>query len=157
MKVSRIINDREYLAYIYDLLNEQTLSLENFVHHHHTTRLRHCLNVSYRNYRICRLLGFDAKAAARAGLLHDFFFYERKNYDKKITGKGHMSGHPEIAFHNASEIFNITPMETDIILSHMWPLSLHMPHFRESIVIIIVDKYCALLEGLRIKSKASRI
>lgn len=157
MKVSRIINDREYLAYIYDLLTDQTLSLENYVHHHHTTRLRHCLNVSYRNYRICTLLGFDARAAARAGLLHDFFFYERKNYDKKITGKGHMSGHPEIALNNASEVFNITQKETDIILSHMWPLSVHMPHFRESVVIIIVDKYCALLEGLRIKSKASRI
>ena len=157
MKVSKIINDREYLAYIYDLINEQTLSLEKFVHHHHTTRLRHCLNVSYRNYKVCRLLGFDAKAAARAGLLHDFFFYERKNYDRSITGKGHMSGHPEIAFNNASEVFNITQKETDIILSHMWPLSVHMPHFRESVVIIIVDKYCALLEGLRIKSKASRI
>lgn len=157
MKIKKLLNDRIYLAYIHDLINDQTLSLERFVHHHHTTRLRHCLNVSYRNYKICRLLKLDARSAARAGLLHDFFFYECSDYDKSDDGKGHLRAHPEIANKNASSVFDITPKESDIILKHMWPITLRLPQCKESVVIIIVDKYCALLEAFRLKNKSSRI
>ncbi len=157
MNVKKLLNDRIYLGYIHDLINDQTLSLEQFVHHHHTTRLRHCLNVSYRNYKICRFFKLDARSAARAGLLHDFFFYDRCNYDKANEGKGHLRAHPEIANKNASSTFKITPKESDIILKHMWPITLKLPQCKESVVIIFVDKYCALLEAFRLKLKSSRI
>lgn len=157
MNIKKILNDRIYLGYIHDLINDQTLSLEKFVHHHHTTRLRHCLNVSYRNYKICKLLKLDARSAARAGLLHDFFFYDCSNYEKSNVGKGHLRAHPEIANENASSAFNLSAKESDIILKHMWPITFKLPNFKESLVIIFVDKYCALLEALRLKIKSTRI
>lgn len=157
MKTTKILNDRLYLEYIHDLINEKTLSLENFIHHKHTTRLRHCLNVSYKNYRICKKLSLDARSAARAGLLHDYFFHERKEFNKITDGAGHMKEHPEIALNNASKIFPINKKESDIILCHMWPVTHRSPNYAESVIIILVDKICAISEILRFKCKKSRL
>lgn len=157
LKTNRLLNDRIYIEYISDLITEQTLSLEQFVHHKYTTRLRHCLNVSYRNYKICKFLKLDAKAAARAGLLHDFFFHERKEFNRTTDGAGHMKEHPYIALKNAEESFEITLKESDIILKHMWPVTKEKPEYIESVIITIVDKYCAVIERLRFKYKNTRI
>lgn len=157
MKTSILLSDRTYLEYIYDLLTEQTLSLEKFIHHKHTTRLRHSLYVSYLNYRICRILKLDSRSAARAGLLHDYFFYERKEYNKKRTGPGHMRAHPSTALENASSEFEISDREADIILNHMWPCTFKRPRYPESVIIILVDKFCAVSEVLRIKNKTTRL
>lgn len=157
MKASQLLKDKLYIEYIHDLLTEKTLSLEEIIHHKNTTRLRHCLSVSYRNYRICRFLNLDAKAAARAGLLHDYFFYDRKEFNKNNKGVGHMRSHPAAALANASDSFELTEKEADIILSHMWPVTLKRPRFAESVVIIIVDKYCAVLELLGMMKNKNRL
>ena len=63
---------------ISDLLENETVqSLKQFRHHVQTTRFQHSLNVAYYNYIFCSRFGWDARAAARAGMLHDLFFYNR--------------------------------------------------------------------------------
>jgi len=42
--------------------------------------------------------------------------------------------------------FTVNDVEQDIIEKHMWPATRQMPHYKESYVIVIVDKYCAALE-----------
>lgn len=137
--------------------SEEVQKLGNYTHHIHTTRLQHSLNVSYYNYIICKFLRLNAVAAARAGLLHDLFYYERKGK------KSHFSSHPEIALENAKEFFDIDTLESDMIEKHMWPVRIkRIPKYKESYVIVFVDKYCAILEVVspkyqkmksRIKSK----
>jgi uncharacterized protein len=43
-------------------------------------------------------------------------------------------------------------IEKDIIEKHMWPLTLRLPRYKESYVVLMVDKYCALTETLNLLS-----
>lgn len=137
----------EYYDLVKDLLNDPNiLELMNYKHHNSTTRFQHSLNVSYYNYLVCRKLHLDARAGARAGLFHDLFFYDRKEHTP-VKGEGwHGVGHPKVAFFNTSELFSIDQREGDMIIKHMWPLTLSFPRYRESYVITFVDKFCAVAE-----------
>lgn len=130
-----------------DLVADRTvLQMKNYTHHCGTSRYQHCLNVSYYNFVVCRFFGFNANEAARAGILHDLFLYDRHEHTP-VEGEGwHGVGHPKVAFSNASEAFSITPLEGDMILKHMWPLSPELPKYKETFVITLVDKYCAIAE-----------
>ena len=137
----------DYYDCVKDLLNDPNiLKLMEFKHHNCTSRFQHSLNVSYYNFIICRKLHLDARAGARAGLFHDLFFYDRKEHTP-VKGEGwHGVGHPKVAFFNASELFSIDQREGDMIIKHMWPLTLSFPRYRESYVITFVDKFCAVAE-----------
>ena len=53
------------------------------------------------------------------------------------------------ALANAQESYDLTDLEKDIIYSHMWPLNItHIPHYRESVIVGIADKYTASRERL---------
>ena len=50
-----------------------------------------------------------------------------------------------------SQICVLTEVEQDIIVKHMWPLTLRkVPKYRESFVVSSADKICALAEMLQI-------
>lgn len=137
----------EYYSCVSDLLEStEVQQLGEFRHHKGTTRLQHSLNVSYYNFLLCRKLRLDACSAARAGLLHDLFLYDRKEHEPVDGEGGHCSGHPKVAFFNAAEYFPINDKEGDMIANHMWPLTRHMPRCAETWVIQAVDKFCALGE-----------
>ena len=137
----------EFYGCIRDLLESQSVErLKDFSHHLGTSRFQHCLNVSYYNFLVCRRLGLDARAGARAGLLHDFFFYDRRGCKKADIKGFHISVHPMIAFINAAELFPISELESDMIVCHMWPITKNFPRHRETFVITFVDKFCAVAE-----------
>ena len=137
--------ESEYYSYVRDLLSDRTvLSLGNFRHHIGTTRFQHSLNVSYYNFRLCKLLHLNARSAARAGLLHDLFFYDRKNHEKIM--RSHSEEHAVTALYNASEMFPINELEGDMIINHMWPMTRRLPRHRETYIITLVDKFCAVAE-----------
>lgn len=80
----------EFRTYIEDLFDNDTVQkLDRFTQHFHTSRLQHSLNVSYYSYRIAKVIGCDCRAAARAGLLHDLFWYDWRN--KKLHRCTHFS------------------------------------------------------------------
>ncbi|MGN1339855.1 MAG: HD domain-containing protein [Oscillospiraceae bacterium] len=137
----------DYFDCVSDLLRSDAVQqLGEFRHHKGTTRLQHSLNVSYYNYLICRRFHWDARSAARAGLLHDLFLYDRKEHER-VEGEGwHGVGHPKIAFFNAVEMFPLNERESDMIINHMFPITPHLPRYRETWVIQLVDKFCAMCE-----------
>lgn len=135
----------EYFGYVRDLLSNRAVqSLKDFRHHIGTTRFQHSLNVSYYNYRLCKLLHLNAGSAARAGLLHDLFFYNRKDHEKIM--RSHSEEHAITALCNASEMFPINELEGDMIINHMWPMTRRLPRHRETFIITLVDKFCAVAE-----------
>ena len=141
-------DDREYLEDVADLMgNQQVQSLKNYVHHHYTNRLDHSIGVSYRSYRLAKWLGLDAKATARAGLLHDLFFYDSKD-KKTVGGRGHNYEHPRIALKNALAITQLSPKEQDIIVKHMFGATLALPAYPESYIVTLMDKYSSIRELL---------
>ena len=139
------IKKDEFFEIINDILANNEVNKLNFYKHHYAyTRLEHSLSVSYTSFIICKFLHLDYKSVARAGLLHDLFFYDCEN--KFARPKKHISNHPKIALQNAENLFILNDKEKDIILKHMWPLTFVPPKYLESFIITFVDKYCALKE-----------
>lgn len=140
---------RTYYVLVSDLLeHDEVQRLKQFRHHVHTTRFQHSLNVSYYSYWLCRRFHWDAVSAARAGLLHDLYFYETSEYDREQAPNqiSHLTFHPKLALLNASMRFSLNAIEKDIIVHHMWPISRQRPQYKESFVVSFVDKYVAVLE-----------
>lgn len=50
-------------------------SMKKFNHHSQTSCFKHSIHVSYMNYIVCKKLGLDDNAAAKAGLLHMICFF----------------------------------------------------------------------------------
>lgn len=147
--------DREFLDDIKDLLASDVVRrLRNYPHHKSVTRFEHSLYVAYRSYRMAKWFGWDSRAAARGGLLHDLFFYDWR--DKDPNRGWHVTFHPAAACREAEAAFGLTPVERDIILKHMWPLSPHMPRYWESVAVMLMDKYCALMEVLFLSRRKLR-
>ncbi len=142
----------EYHDAIFDILSSSEVqSLKEFAHHHSMTRFQHCLNVSYYSFLMCRKLGFNAEQAARAGLLHDLY-----ESSPRCT-KEHLKNHPDIALENARKSFRLTKVEADIIQKHMWPIRKGHPKYPESYIVMLTDKYIAMIEYLiYLKSKAEK-
>ena len=139
----------EFYTLVQDLISNETVQkMKEFRQHYDTSTYQHCFYVAYISYKICKKLGLDYKAAARAGILHDLFLYDWRNSHKRLNMKGfHAFVHPKIALENASKLFTLTDKEKDIIVKHMWPITLAIPKYPESFVITFVDKYSALQES----------
>lgn len=149
MQYARVIQnlDHEYYLLIEDLIhNEDILRLAGITHHHFTNRLEHSITVSYVSYRLARKWNLNERAVARAGLLHDFF-HEGREAMAKLDGGSHSYLHPRIALTNALQITDLSDLERDIILKHMFLVSkCWLPQFRESYLVTFVDKYIAIKE-----------
>jgi len=139
--------DKEFDLIIEEIVQNQTVQrMKEFRQHYDTSCFEHCKNVAFISYKICKKLNLDYKSAARAGMLHDLFLYDwRKRQDGR---KGlHAFTHPRTALENSKKIFELNEKEEDIILKHMWPLTVKLPKYSESYIVTIADKYCALGES----------
>ena len=144
------INIQEFKEIIKDITeNASVLSLKEHVQHMKGSRYKHCYEVAFYTYVLCKKLGLDYISATRGAMLHDFYFYDWRN--KGVEGQKHFHAyrHPRIALNNATENFALNELEKDIILKHMWPLTFPLPRFSESYIVTLVDKYCATKEFFR--------
>lgn len=127
----KVPDDREYILLVKKMLDcPQVVQMSQYIQHGTTTCLEHSINVSYLSYLYCRRHGLNSCAAARGGLLHGF-------------------NHPRVALENAKKLFNLSPLECDIILRHMWPLTITPPRYKETFIIVWFDKYCSTMETIR--------
>ena len=58
--------------------------------------------------------------------------------------------HAHTALRNASRDFTLNAVERDVIARHMFPLNLTPPRYRESVLVCLADKFCAVTETLRL-------
>lgn len=135
---------KEYLSEVQHIFADQEfLSLSQYVHHQWTNRLMHSINVSYLSWLIAKKLRCDEKAAARAGLLHDFCPYD---FGKRTpTGEHQAFFHPKAAASNSLQKFELSQREVNAILTHMFPLG-PVPRNKEAWIITLADKICATME-----------
>ncbi|AZP05531.1 HD domain-containing protein [Jeotgalibaca ciconiae] len=139
--------DEEFLSYITDLLEtEEVQKLKDITQHYYSTRLDHSISVAYRSYCIAKRFKCDVRAIARAGLLHDLFYYDWRT--TKFDEGSHAYVHPRIACENAGKLTELSDLEKDIILKHMWGATIALPKYKESYIVTLVDKYCACDEAL---------
>ena len=138
----------EYYSCVSDLTQlDEIQRLDGFTQHLNTSRLEHCVNVSYYSYCICKKFGWDYRSAARAGLLHDFYLYDR--HEEKESPKHHISAHAKIALNNSQKITSLNKIEADAIVKHMWPMTMRFPKYKESYVVNLVDTFCAAYEFVK--------
>lgn len=135
----------EIISDIYE--HEEFLKLKEF-YHHNSSIYEHVMKVSYFSYKACKVLKLDYQSAARGGLLHDFFLYDWRNHDVPDLPEDKFHGieHPKISFANAEKYFTLNDIEKDIIIKHMWPLTLVPPKYKESFIVSFADKYLASKE-----------
>ncbi|KRK97938.1 HD superfamily hydrolase [Secundilactobacillus odoratitofui DSM 19909 = JCM 15043] len=137
--------DSEYVALVSDLLAKpEVQKLANYTQHHHSNRLDHSISVSYDSYLIAKKHHLNVRVTARAGLLHDLFYYDWRT--TKFNLGSHAFIHPRVALRNAEKLTELTPMEKDIILKHMWGATAALPKYRESVIVSLVDDKEAVTE-----------
>lgn len=136
MQQSHWKNDAEYVALVEDLIyHEELLHMETITHHHFTNRLEHSIRVSYKSYQLAKKWKSDARATARAGLPHDFF-HEDRDAVAQPESRFPCRCSSKIACENACRITEISSLERDIILKHMFLVSrCGLPRYKESFVV----------------------
>ncbi|MGL4791105.1 MAG: HD domain-containing protein [Anaerotignaceae bacterium] len=135
----------EFFECVKDIIDlDRVKQLDQWEQHNHTSRLQHSINVSYYSFLICKKMGWDYRSAARAGLLHDLYFYDWRV--KKSLRSGHASWHPRVAVDNARKLASLNKIEEDAIRKHMWPCTLVPPKYKESYAVTLADKICAIFE-----------
>lgn len=133
-------SDKEYVAIVQDLLDKPAVKkLADYTQHHHSNRLQHSIAVSYDSYKIAKRLHLNYRSVARAGLLHDLFYYDWRT--TKFDLGTHAFIHPRVALRNAEKITPLTKMEKGIILKHMFGATLAVPRYPESLIVSLVDDF----------------
>ena len=134
------------------LENTEVQKMNDYIQHCDVSCFDHCKDVAYYTYIICKKLKLDYKSATRAAMLHDFFLYD---WRVKSRSRSNMHGfvHPRVALENASKYFDLNKKEKDVILKHMWPLTVVPPKYLESFIITLTDKYSTLIESYKFYRK----
>lgn len=148
----KILEDKEYMVLIFDLLNQEKVQkMKQYRQHYNINCFDHCLFVSYNTYLICKKCHLDYISAARAGMLHDLFLYDWRKRENGRTGH-HAFTHGRAAYEHASTFLDLNEKEKDMIIKHMWPVTLAIPKYKETFIMTLVDKYFAVAEAF-IKNK----
>ena len=136
------------------ILSQEAQATKEFTQHGETTVFEHCLAVAKFSLLIAHFLertlkiDIDKDSLVRGALLHDYFLYD---WHVKGASEGvHGFTHPRVALKNADRDFELNDIEKDIIAKHMFPLTPFPPMYRESLIVSIADKWCALAETFKI-------
>ena len=143
----------EHEPLIWKILNEiressRFKNSKQFIQHGKTSVYMHSVSVAYMSCYIAEKynLSVDYYSLITGALLHDYFLYDwhEKSKDHRLHG----FTHPARALKNAEQIFDLTPVEKDIIKRHMFPLTPVPPAYRESYLVCLADKICSSYETL---------
>ena len=145
-------------------LGKEILQAENMkqerqlIQHGSISCYGHSVFVAYLSLRISRFFSVpvDMNSMARGALLHDYFLYDWHVPDR--SHRFHGFYHAGVALKNAGRDFALNEVEQNIIEAHMFPLNLtKLPRYRESVIVNVADKICAICEILAGKRTASFI
>jgi len=160
--------NKEYKELTNDIINDKSFNLLKNDVHHGTNKYDHCKRVSYLSFLISKLLKGNYKNAARAGLLHDFFFGGRTAREENNYLK-----HPQTSANNAKKYFEINESEENIIKSHMYHHALvrrifpiindevkdylkhNKPNNKDSVIVCLSDLLVSIFEVCAFKIRYS--
>ena len=138
------IDDKEYNKLVNYILNNRDFKKLKNIEHHGISRYEHLVKISYYSYKLAKKLRFNYKSVAIGGLLHDFYLdgNERSKKRKFLD----TFTHPKKALKVSNSTFNLNDMERNIIVSHMFPIYLSIPKYKESVLVNLVDKVIGTYE-----------
>jgi len=134
--------DSEFISIIKPILEMKEFQKLKDVSHHGSNRFDHSLRVAYFSYKITKFFHLNYQEATIAALLHDFFIDEVDNNQMLLR----LRRHPNHALENAKRIWNLSPLQEDVIKTHMFPITFIPPKYLESWVVDIVDDGASIYE-----------
>ena len=140
----------KYVELTGDLLSDDLVkSMKTYRHHGEISTHYHSVYVSYNVLKACERIKADhEREIVRAALLHDFYLYEW--YTEKHS-ENHIYYHPKESVKNIESHFGeLSDLQRNMILSHMFPTAKTMPHYLGSWLLTLTDKRCATLDYLGI-------
>ncbi len=119
---------------------------KKFVHHGDVSVYDHSIHVAASCLAIARKLKWevDERSLVRGALMHDYFQYDWHERDNSHRWHGFI--HARRAMKNAERDFSVNEVERNMIDTHMFPLNLRLPRYRESVILTIADKICSFQE-----------
>jgi len=154
-KIAKQVREKQFIELIKDYYKSDIIKqMDNYIQHGNTTTLEHCENVAWISYLINEKLHLNAdeKELIEAALFHDLYLYDW--HDKESYQGNHALNHPDIACENAIKHFEMSEKAQEAIRSHMWPLKISkIPKSKEALIISFADKYCALIETIRLNKR----
>lgn len=147
--MDRVETRKEFFEMVGPIIeNEKVKRMQKYIQHGHTSCYEHCIAVAYVSFVIAKKMRIrcDYNSLLRGALLHDYFLYDWHVPDK--THKWHGFHHAAKALVNAKRDFELTKIESDIILKHMFPLNIKLPRYRESYIVCLADKICSSYETI---------
>lgn len=143
----------EFEYIVKDILsNEEFLKTKEKVHHG-ITRYDHLVRVAYYSFLISKFLKLNYIETTRAALLHDFFLDETEDESKHEA----LRNHPKYALEKAKKYYDLTPLQEDIIVNHMFPVTYTPPKYLESWIVDLVDDVAGIYEQYKSSSKAFKV
>ena len=147
----------DWLDIVKDILLNDEFQKRKFFHHHKGNLWDHLTEVSYYSYLMAKLRNADERVCAIAGLLHDFYpkayKFSKELYEinpeyltdvrkKQPIYKMHGFTHADAAAKNAKKYFPklIDEKIESCIRTHMFPLNLTPPKYKEGWIVQYVDK-----------------
>lgn len=143
----------ELEKYANDILESENFrSTKEYIQHGNMSVQEHCVNVARASLCIRDRFKIkcDTRDLVRGALLHDYFLYDWHKNDKVNSHRLHGFFHPARSLRNAQKEYLLTARQRDIIIKHMWPLTVIPPVCREAWIVTLADKYCSLMETLHI-------
>ena len=143
--------DNKFLTIIRPIVKHYNYkSMKKIMHHKKTSAYRHSLKVAYLSYLFVKKhkCNIDLDKLIKGALLHDYYLYDW--HIKEKFHKYHGYKHPKIAYNNAIKDFSdISNLEKDIILHHMFPLTIKPPKSKEAWIVCYCDKKATISDYIK--------
>lgn len=126
--------------------------MSHYTQHGGTSTLDHVVGVAWQAFVLSYALRIrvSEQDLIRGAVLHDYYLYDWHDATQ-APDRWHGFTHPRHAFRNAEDDFDdLSAIERDIILHHMFPLHPVPPCTKEGWLVCISDKVCAVKEMLRV-------
>jgi uncharacterized protein len=128
------------------LISENFKKMKDYKQHGDISVLSHSLRVAQRSLKFAAFMNrhniiVDEQAVVRGALLHDYFLYDW--HEKDLWHNWHGFRHASTALRNADKEYELTDMEREIILKHMFPLNIRPPRCKEAWIVNLADTYCS--------------
>jgi len=154
-RIAKQLREKQFAELIKDLFESDVVKqMDKYIQHGTTTILEHCENVAWISFLINEKLRLNAdeRELVKAAMLHDLYLYDW--HERDSSRKLHGFAHSEIACNNVMKNFSMSEKGLEAIRSHMWPLNItKIPKSREALIICLADKYCAIIETIRLNKR----
>ena len=137
---------QEFYDLISDIIRTDEFRRMKYHRHHVRSNARdHSIKVAFLCYLYHKKFSppFDLREFVRGALLHDYYLYDW--HDRAKGTRLHLFTHPRRALHNVRNHYHdLTKMQKDMILHHMFPLTPVPPLTRAGWLLWFYDKVAAV-------------